>query len=107
MFDKKFAVLLIFVLLCSYCYPTFATDSVFVWSDNVTNEAITTSSIVGNNEGNFLNLTCGGAILIEQSTGTVIYDHNSHEQLRPASVTKIMTLLLIMESIDNREYFSR
>ncbi len=46
MFDKKFAVLLIFVLLCSYCYPTFATDSVFVWSDNVTNEAVTTSSVV-------------------------------------------------------------
>lgn len=51
--------------------------------------------------GNFLNLTCGGAILIEQSTGTVLYEHSSHEQLRPASVTKVMTVLLIMEAIDN------
>lgn len=30
-----------------------------------------------------------------------MYEHNSHEQLRPASVTKIMTLLLIMEALDN------
>ena len=51
--------------------------------------------------GNFLNLTCGSAILVEAKTGQVLYDHNSHEKLRPASVTKLMTLLLIMEAIDN------
>ncbi len=48
-----------------------------------------------------MNLTCGSAILIEQSTGTVLYEHNSHEKLRPASVTKVMTILLIMEAVDN------
>ena len=41
------------------------------------------------------------AILIEQSTGTVLYEKNVHEQLRPASVTKIMTLLLTMEAIED------
>ena len=51
--------------------------------------------------GNFLGITSGGAILIDQKTGTVLYEHNSHEQLRPASVTKVMTILLIMEAIDN------
>jgi len=51
--------------------------------------------------GNFLGLTCGGAVLIEQSTGTVLYEHNMHEQLRPASVTKVMTILLIMEALNN------
>lgn len=50
---------------------------------------------------NSLNLTCGSAILIEQSTGKILYEHNVHEQLRPASVTKIMTVLLIMEAIDS------
>src|SRR5699024_2631372 len=40
------------------------------------------------------------AILIEQSTGTVILDKEAHEQLPPASMTKIMTLLLIMEALD-------
>ena len=51
--------------------------------------------------GNFLGITSGGAILIDQKTGNILYEHNSHEQLRPASVTKVMTILLIMEAIDN------
>ena len=41
------------------------------------------------------------AILIEKDTGTMIYDKNVHEKLSPASMTKIMTLLLIMEALDN------
>ena len=40
------------------------------------------------------------AILIEASTGTIIYEHNSHEKLDPASMTKMMSLLLIMENIE-------
>lgn len=38
---------------------------------------------------------------MEESSGTVLYEHNAHEQLRPASVTKVMTILLIMEALDN------
>lgn len=41
------------------------------------------------------------AILIERDTGTVLYDKNSTEKLPPASMTKIMTMLLIMEAIDS------
>lgn len=40
------------------------------------------------------------AILIEQDTGTILFNKNPHEKLPPASMTKIMTLLLIMEAID-------
>ncbi|PLR99811.1 D-alanyl-D-alanine carboxypeptidase family protein [Bacillus sp. T33-2] len=40
------------------------------------------------------------AILIERDTGTVIYEKNSNEKLPPASMTKIMTMLLIMEALD-------
>ncbi|WP_342042760.1 D-alanyl-D-alanine carboxypeptidase family protein [Bacillus sp. OTU2372] len=40
------------------------------------------------------------AILIERDTGTVLYEKNSNEELPPASMTKIMTMLLIMEAID-------
>jgi D-alanyl-D-alanine carboxypeptidase (penicillin-binding protein 5/6) len=40
------------------------------------------------------------AILMERDTGTVLFDKNSHERLPPASMTKIMTMLLIMEAID-------
>src|SRR5690625_2383008 len=40
------------------------------------------------------------AILIERDTGKLLYDKNAHQKLPPASMTKIMTLLLIMEEID-------
>ncbi|MFJ8256211.1 D-alanyl-D-alanine carboxypeptidase family protein [Peribacillus asahii] len=43
------------------------------------------------------------AILIERDTGTVLYDKNADEKLSPASMTKIMTLLLIMEAIEKGE----
>lgn len=41
------------------------------------------------------------ALLMDVATGTVLYEHNAHEQLAPASVTKIMTMLLIMEAVDS------
>ncbi|MCD7927255.1 MAG: serine hydrolase, partial [Oscillospiraceae bacterium] len=41
------------------------------------------------------------AVLMEKQTGAVLYEENAHEQLEPASVTKIMTLLLVMEAIDS------
>ena len=40
-------------------------------------------------------------VLMEVSTGKVLRQRNSHEQLAPASVTKVMTMLLIMEAIDS------
>ncbi len=54
----------------------------------------------GNDTTN-LNLESASAILIEQTTGQVLYEHNSHEQLRPASVTKVMSILLIFEALDS------
>lgn len=47
-----------------------------------------------------LGLDCVSAILMEASTGTVLYEKNADEALPPASVTKIMTLLLVMEAMD-------
>ncbi|WP_245595992.1 D-alanyl-D-alanine carboxypeptidase family protein [Paenibacillus taiwanensis] len=39
------------------------------------------------------------AVLMDADTGTIIFDKNSHDRLPPASITKIMTMLLIMESV--------
>lgn len=50
---------------------------------------------------NGMTLNCKSALLIEASTGTVIYEKNPHEKLEPASVTKIMTMLLVMEALDS------
>ncbi|WP_220693815.1 D-alanyl-D-alanine carboxypeptidase family protein [Salipaludibacillus neizhouensis] len=43
------------------------------------------------------------AILMERDTGTILFEKNSQEKLPPASMTKIMTMLLIMEALDNEE----
>ena len=41
------------------------------------------------------------AVLMDVTTGTVLYEANAHEPLAPASVTKVMTMLLIMEAVDS------
>ena len=46
-------------------------------------------------------LNCRAAALIERSTGELIYGKNLHEHLAPASVTKIMTMLLVAEAVEN------
>ena len=73
-------------------------NSVNVNSTAVKSETLNSADAVTNNP---LKLTCGGAILIEQNTGNVLYNYNMHEKLHPASVTKVMTILLIMEAIDS------
>ncbi|MFD0711095.1 D-alanyl-D-alanine carboxypeptidase family protein [Paenibacillus sp. GCM10027626] len=40
------------------------------------------------------------AILMDQGTGTIIYEKNSNDKLPPASITKVMTMLLVMEALD-------
>lgn len=50
---------------------------------------------------NNLSPNAKSAILIEVSTGEVLYEYNADEKLAPASMTKMMSLLLIMEALDN------
>ena len=47
-----------------------------------------------------LEIAAPSAIVIDGATGTVLYEKNAHERLAPASVTKVMTLLLVMEALD-------
>ena len=55
----------------------------------------------GEIESDPLQLNCKSAILIEANTKTVLYEKNADEPLPPASVTKVMTLLLVMEAIES------
>ena len=48
-----------------------------------------------------LGLTSESALLMEADSGTVLYEQNSTKQLRPASITKIMTLILIFDALEN------
>lgn len=103
MLYKKFIYIILFIFLFYIIFPLsscFALDdSIYVWSSNY-DEAISTNSEAAKSD-NFLDLSCGSAVLIEQSTGKVLYEHNMHDQLKPASVTKVMTILLIMEALDS------
>ena len=110
-FKNKFIYITCIVLLCSFIlFNTFAfavsDATAYVWS-NQSKKLETAETSVGLNSSsatvtnNPLALDCGAACLIEQSSGLIIYDYNMHEKLRPASVTKIMSLLLIMEALDS------
>ena len=52
-----------------------------------------------------LSLSCASAVLMEKETGAFLLEENAHEKLEPASVTKIMTLLLVMEAVDSGQIF--
>lgn len=56
---------------------------------------------VAETEDSALTLNCKSAVLMEATTGRVLFEQNADEALPPASVTKIMTLLLVMEAIDS------
>ena len=96
-------LLCFFILFKFICSPIcFAVEDLYVWSNDY-DLAISTSSSESStiDSNNSLNLESGSAILIEQESGQILYEHNIHEQLRPASVTKVMSILLIMEAIDS------
>ena len=92
---KVFFSFIIFLLIIYFLLPISYgfTYSPFIWSE----DSVTTSTSPEIN----LNLESESYILIEQNSGQILYEHNSHEQLRPASVTKVMSILLIMEALDN------
>lgn len=101
---KIISATLILVTVFTFSVVLATDDSVYVWSSEtepLSANITETSSETTETTDNSLNLESGGAVLIEQKTGQVLYEHNMHEQLRPASVTKVMSLLLIMEALDS------
>lgn len=68
-------------------------DSIPTWSESIETFAQIQNKVE-------LNLDSESAILIDENTGTILYTKNEHEKLRPASVTKVMTILLIMEALE-------
>ena len=107
-------VLLPLIILSSFVLQPFAADE-YEWqalkniAANI--DAQAESESVGSEESqstavfepikDSLKLNCKSAILIEANTGAVLYEQNPDEALPPASVTKVMTLLLVMEAIES------
>lgn len=100
MFFKKLLSLVSIFSLFFFNIVLAYNDSTFVWNNS--SEAIKTNTNVSTSlTSNNLELQSCSGILIEQHSGQILYERNSHEQLRPASVTKVMSILLIMEAIDS------
>ena len=78
------AFLLVVLIFCSLCVPSFA-------KNNTNSKAETVSAD--------FTVNAKSAILIEAETGTVLFEQNPDEAASPASVTKVMTLLLAMEAL--------
>ena len=101
-----FAFCGIFSILMYFSAPIYAYSNLYTWNSPI-GFALETSSPVSQNDtddkSNPLNLDCGSCILIEQKTGQILYSYNSHEKLKPASVTKLMSIYLIMEALSQRK----
>ena len=98
-----FTLLICFIFLfSSITCISYCNYESYIWTiPEVSTE--TSANVINDSSSNILNLESGSGILIEQNSGKILYEHNSHEQLRPASVTKVMTILLIMEALDSRK----
>lgn len=114
---KKFLIKITSLIICFYlissiCIVSFAEN--YEWTvlnnydaietnTNPTSETTEKTDLTESTTIDTLNLNCESAILIEQNSGQVLYEKNCHEQLRPASVTKLMTLLLIFEALESNQ----
>lgn len=103
---KIISSVLIMITIFMFSVVLATDETAYVWSNQskpITKQAnagLNTTETTAKTQSD-LNLESGGAILIEQHTGQVLYEHNMHEKLRPASVTKVMSILLIMEAVDS------
>ena len=120
---KTIAVIISVLLVCSLVLPVFAAGDavtamadVPMWSEEETPDAefyqktepasavaiVNTDSFVDKvaNETNF-DVPCKAALLMDETTGQVLYAKNADSQLPIASITKVMTMLLVFEALDS------
>ena len=90
---RKIISFLVFFIMIIYNSSIYS-YSIPIWVNDGTTE------VAADSADNFFKIESESAILIEQSTGQILFEKDPHKQLRPASVTKVMTILLIMEALD-------
>ena len=94
---KKIISLLLSIIFILTPFTSFAifedVYSIPTWSNSIETFAQIKNKVE-------LQLSSEAAILMDENTGTILYTKNEHAKLRPASVTKVMTILLIMEALD-------
>ena len=95
---------IILILIAALTLPTFASSS-GIEQDSLTDYYYSLNEgeipVLSDISKPQLNLNGKGMVLMEASTGTVLYEENKDGKLPPASVTKVMTMLLVIEAIDS------
>lgn len=89
---RTIALLLVFLFLGSFCLSVFASEAP---------EEAAASTPVENSDA-ALEIPAKSGLLLDVTTGTILYEKNAHEKMPPASITKIMTMLLVMEAIEKK-----
>lgn len=103
---KKLTAIISLILFIATAIPTYAGEdsldnaSLIEYYYSLSNGEIPVLSTLANPE---LKINGKGMVLIEASTGTILYENKKDEKLPPASVTKVMTMLLVMEAVDSEK----
>ena len=102
MFKKLASLWLVLSLSICMCMPVHAatvSSECDISDIEIPIDATVTDAAIGTQ----LDIKAKSAILMEVNTGEILYEMNADEQMPPASITKIMSLLLVMEAIDRGE----
>lgn len=102
MLKKLFSLALCLALCACLCFSASANEELSV-SDYVTTPAWAQSTQTAV-DASKLNLGGKSILLVEETTGRVLYERDADIKMPPASITKIMTLLLTMEAIENGKF---
>lgn len=106
---KMFRRALTFLLTCSlFCLPVLADDAgtgqpkivTEYYSEDILSQWVDSEAVAAAAPADFSALNAKSFLLMEQDTGRVLAENNADEILAPASITKIMSLLLFMEALD-------
>lgn len=103
--EKAVSILLCLVLFLTFGFNVTANEAVTVSSEcdisdiNIPIDTAVTDAKIGQT----LDIKAKSSILMEPYTGQILYESNADEVLPPASITKIMSLLLVMEAIDRKD----
>lgn len=94
---KKITALIVLSVLIMISVPNAVVNSKINMIKPEINEVIPVTAMADTK----MDLASPSAVLMEGSTGTILFEKNKDERLRPASITKIMTMLLIFEALES------
>ena len=105
---KIFSLILAATLLFTAAFPAYATETEKTETETTESTTTNTEGTSTDSTSSELTLTAESAILIDATTGKILYEKNSRTKQYPASITKLMTILLALEhgSLEDEITFS-